>query len=244
MKMSEERLELMLDQIAENDPERAENLRTLRQENPEAFRDQIREMMQRRSKDGRGGKEGQRGRNHDRDGRTTRNHEGRWKERMQEKHEEYIEWLEKNYPDKARELAEMREKDPEVYIKNFMASKKVYGSIKEAQKKNPELATVLTEQLEVKKRRSQILQELRSADDKESKVLAMELEEVVDANFDLIVRKKQLQYDAMLQRLEKLQKQVAKQQAELDKLKSTKEKAVAERTEELLNKTEKINWDQ
>jgi hypothetical protein len=179
---------------------------------------------------GRGGRGGERGRE-------------RWRERIQERHEEYIEWLNKNYSEEAKKLVGLREKDPEKYIKHVMASKERYGEIMEAQERNPELAEVLQEGLELKNNRSKLLKEVRTAEGKERKKLMEQLKEVVNRRFDLIVRKKQLRYVHLLEKLEKLQTEVQRREAEVEKLKNRKEQAVRERLEELTSKAEKIKWD-
>ena len=60
---------------------------------------------------------------------------------------EHIEWLEQNYPDEAKKLAELREKDPGLYMRKLGLSLKKYGKIAEASRENPQLAEVLKEDL-------------------------------------------------------------------------------------------------
>jgi hypothetical protein len=168
---------------------------------------------------------------------------GRWEDRVQQGHEDFIKWFEENHPEKAKKLIESRQKDPEGYMKSFMAAKKLYGEIMEAQKKNPKYAKVLTEDLKLKQQRDRLVRRLNSADvDKRADLLA-ELEDTVSKRFDLIIKKKQFRYDALKKKLAKLKKEVEKREAELDELVKSKQAAVTEHVNELTGKSEKINWE-
>jgi hypothetical protein len=272
--LTDERIEEFLDQLAEAHPERAEELRKLRKDNPEQFRREMRDAFAQMREgtgrpgemahgQGRGGMRGKPGKGttgapgmHGQgpmsaerrpgigaSGRRERGSRERWRDRIQERHEEYIKWLNKNYPEEAKELVRLREKDPEEYIKHVMASRERYGEIMEAQERNPELAEILKEELELKSERSKLLKEVRTAEGKERKKLMEQLEEVVNRRFDLIVRKKQLRYVHLLEKLKKLQTEVQQREAEVEKLKSKKAQLIKERLEELTSKAEKMNWD-
>ena len=264
--LTDEKIEQLLDRMAEAHPERAEELRKLAKDNPEQFRKEIRETFAERLRmeghpygeprgPGRGGPRERpgtgpgrmRGRPEpDPERGTGVGHSGRrerWRDRIQERHEEYIEWLKANYPEKAKKLVQLREKNPEAYMKQVMASRERYGEIMEAQERNPELAEVLKEELKLKNNRGRLLKKIRTAKGKERKKLMEQLEEVVNRRFDLIVRKKQLRYVHLLEKLKKLQTEVQRREAEVEKLKQKKKQAIQERLEELIGKAEKINWD-
>jgi hypothetical protein len=180
---------------------------------------------------GRGGRSGNRGRG------------GRWEDRVQQGHEDFIKWFEENHPEEAKKLIESRQKDPEGYMSSFMAAKERYGEIMEAQKKNPELAKVLAEDIELKQQRERLIRRLNSAEaDERAEVLA-ELEDTVSKRFDLIIKKKQFRYDALKKKLARLKTEVEKREAELDELVKSKQAAVTERVNELAGKSEKINWE-
>ena len=270
-KLTDERIEEFLDQLAEAHPDRAAELRKLRKSNPEQFRKELRETFAERRRvgghpgdeprgEGRGGARERPGRGPGRMGGRPEMEAGpgprsggslggrggrreRWRERIQERHEEYIEWLKDNYPEKAKKLVQLREKNPDEYIKHVMASRERYGDIMEAQERSPELAEVLKEELELKRDRAKLLEKIRSDKGKQRKDLIQKLEEVVNTRFDLIVRKKQLRYEHLLRRLERLQKEVKQREAEVEKLKSKKAQFIKERLEELTSKAEKMNWD-
>jgi len=265
----EVRFEEFLDRLAKTDPERAKELRKLRKDNPEQFRKEIRQAFADRrqmgdrpdgeprgqSKGGgrsgpgagpgrmRGGTEPdqERGPEVGRSGRRER-----WRKHIETRHDEYIKWLEKNFPAEAKKLAKLREKhleNPEAYIKQVMESRAKFEEIMEAQERNPELAKVLKEEIELKSRRHQLLERIRTAQGKKRDKLMQQLEEIVNIRFDLIVRKKQLRYEHLLRRLARLQKEVKEREAEVEKLKNKKARLIKERLEELTGKAEKIDWD-
>jgi len=259
-KMSDEKIEELLDKTAKEHPERAKELRELRKNNPEQFRTEMRQMFfaqrrELREHPGEGpgvherpgmGPSGVPGMHPKEPMRGREGGEGRrerWRERIARRHEEYIEWLKADFPEEAQKLVRLREKDPETYAKRIMASMRKYVEIMDAQKKNPELAEVLKEELELKQNRDKLLTNIDTSKGKQRKKLEQQLEELVNLRFDLIVRKKQLRYEDLRRKLEQLQKQVKQREAEVEKLKNKKARFIRERLEELTNKTEKISWD-
>ena len=165
---------------------------------------------------------------------------------MERRHDEYIEWLKKDFPEEAKRLTRLHEKDPEnleEYIQQVIDSRGKYGEIMEAQERNPELAEVLKEEIELKRDRAKLLKKIRTAQPKQRKELMQKLEELVNIRFDLIVRKKQLRYEHLRRKLERLQKEVKEREAEVEKLKSKKAQFIKKRVEELTSKAEKMDWD-
>jgi len=163
--------------------------------------------------------------------------------RMQQKHEEYLSWLKENYPDEAAKLEEVRQKNPELYMRQVMQSVRKYGRIAEASMDNPELAAVLKEDAELKDQRDQVLQRLASAKPQEKESLIAELKEITSKRFDLIVQRKQIQHKMLLERLEELKKQVEKSEAEVEAWKASKDEKVEARVKELIERSEKFHWD-
>jgi len=103
------------------------------------------------------------------------------------------------------------------------------------QKRNPELAGVLKEDLDLIDQRDALLREIRQADENSRKRLIDDLHEVVSKRFDLIVRKKQLQYDELRRRLDRLRRDLENKEQELGKLIESKEDVTRHYLEELLN---------
>ena len=254
--LTDERVDRILKMIGEKAPERMEELKRLRKKDPEKFKEQIRAELAKMQPPQRGRPEGSRpdrdstrrgpGEPPSRDdapGSRGQRRGGRWRENMQKSHEEYIKWLEKNYPEEAEELAELQEKNPEQYFRSAFASRRKYGRIMDAEKGNPELAEILKEDLEIQKLRAGLVERINQADGKKREELVKELESLISRRFDLIVRKKQLQYEDLEKRLEKMRTELKQRQQEVKKLQGGKEKAIKERLSELVGQDEKVNWE-
>jgi hypothetical protein len=253
--LTDERIEQILNRIAEKAPQRAEELKRLRKEDPEKFNEQIRAELAKIQPPPKPGPEGPRGERDfsrrrptesptpgDRPRTRGQGRTGRWRENMQRRHEEYIQWLEKRYPDEAERLDELQQNDPEQYFKSVFSSMRKYGRIMDAEKRNPELADILKEDLEIQDLRVELLEQIKQSNDKKREELVKQLEDLVSRRFDLIVRKKQLQYEDLQKRLQEMQAELKQRQLEVRKLQETKDKALKERLEELIGQTEKVNW--
>ncbi|HOT71998.1 MAG TPA: hypothetical protein PLX18_03530 [Anaerohalosphaeraceae bacterium] len=246
------RLESFLSRLEQEDPNRAAELRQLRQTNPEKFQEMVRLEMQRRFRPGEQpqppepteGPQGPKELGPGPEGATSMGPGGgRWLEHLQRRHEEFIQWLEKNNPELAAELEQIREKDPGLYFSRVMEARRRYEPILRAEKDNPELAEVLKEDLILQKQRDELLKKLRGTEGAERERLLKELKTIISQRFDLIVRKKTLQYQELEERIKRLQKEIERRQAEVNKLKQSKEQAVEEHLKELTAQAEKINWD-
>jgi hypothetical protein len=166
------------------------------------------------------------------------------KERMAERQTEYIEWLKKNYPDEAEKLAQAKKDSPELYWKKLMLSMRKYGRIEEASIENPKLAEVLKEDLVLNEKQNELVGKIKATtNENEKKELTKKLEEITSQRFDSIIKKKQIEYEQMRERLEHLQKRVQESQAEIEKWKATKSEKVKDRLQELMSGTEKFQWD-
>ena len=161
---------------------------------------------------------------------------------------EFLEWLGKNYQREANGLAKIKPKDPELYNKKFDLLKRKYRRIYDASKWNPELAKVLMEDLELQKRRDDLIPRIkREKDQKKRNELAAKLQEVVENRFELIVRRKQIAFEHLLKRLKDLQEQINKSKTDIKEWRNEKfvEKIVKERIEELTKGIPKLEfkWD-
>lgn len=168
------------------------------------------------------------------------------RERMQERNAEYAKWLEENYPDEAAKLEQLKEGNPERCMRAMGLSWKKYGRIYQASKDNPELAKVLKEKIALKERRVELLRQIKAAtDEKQKQELAGELEQVVGQQFDLIVRRKEIAYEGLAKKLAELQTEVEQKKAEVEKWKGKdfKNEQVKQRVKELVNETEKFEWE-
>jgi hypothetical protein len=240
---SPEQVERMLERIRRIDPQAADRLQKLHDEDPDAFMKETREYMHAHRQEifperrPQGPQEGQ-----------GLEHRGgpEWQERMKEmqkKHEEYLNWLKENYPAEANELEQVRQENPGLYIQRVMKSGRKYGPVAAAAKNNPALAEVLKQDIELKDQRDQILMKLQSAKPEDKEALTIQLKDVVSKRFDLIIKRRQLQQQELLKRLEDLKKQVKDSEKELEQWNASKDKEVDARVKELLNQTEKFHWD-
>jgi hypothetical protein len=255
--MQNERIEAILNHLRETDPKKADELTQLKEKDPQAFQAEIRKMMREhfeaRMREQGAQPQGQQPRRPEdkQMGDTPGPRMGHggpemMRDWMKEKSDEYIKWLESNYPDEAARLKQLKTEDPDQYMRAVMISGKKYGPIFFASKDNPQLAAVLKEQLTLKEKRSVLLKQIKAtADEKQKKELMAELEKVVGQQFDLIVKRKQLAYEDMTKRLEELKKEVDDKKAEVEKWKGQdfKNQRIKERINELLNETEKFEWE-
>ncbi len=169
--------------------------------------------------------------------------EPKWKSHIQEKHKPLMQWLEKNYPKRANRLKELGNNDPEKFNQRLDQAMKVYEPIQRAEKNNNhELAKVLREDVDLKLRRDQLLRKLPSAQEDQRQPLLDELKEVVSARFDVIIQKKQLEYNQIRGRMDWLNKKLEQHGNELQKLKDEKDQSVEKRMKELVEGKIEIDW--
>lgn len=238
----------LLDQVKQNDPNEAQRLENLRQENPGLFQVEIRKLA-RAQKEQQRGPESERFRH-----RTAMQDQenqmmfprgrDRGRDRNQAMEAELISWLEKNEPEKAKELAALKEKDPPAYMRRLSLEMKKYRQIIETERTNPALAELLKKDLGLKEKRNELLEKLKgTTDEKQKTELTAQLKEVIGERFDVILQKKQLKYEELKKKLEELQQSVKKSQAELENFKNKKEEHIKKYMESLINQAEQFDWD-
>lgn len=166
---------------------------------------------------------------------------------LRERVGEYTQWLEKNYPEKAQKIAELKGTDPELYRRQIMLTFKKYGRIFEAEQDNPELAKVLKESLELKTKQDKLLNEIKETTDETKKgEITRQLKDVLSNRYELILKQKQIAYEQMTKQIEKLKNEVEKGRQQVEKWKDAKQKdeIVKTKLEELvkINGTETFRW--
>ncbi|MFB0553173.1 MAG: hypothetical protein ACETWQ_07650 [Phycisphaerae bacterium] len=222
---TEEEIERVMKGLQEIDPEKAKELTRLREKEPERFMEELRR--------------------HGREefGKIVRERIDKWR---RERQNEFLEWLGKNLAKEAQELAKLKEKDPGLYTKKYELAWNKYGRIFEEGRRNPELAEVLIEDLKLKKRQDELLNTIKAAkNEKEKQKLVAELEKMVARRFDLIVRRKQIEYERLLRWLKELRERVTESRDQIDIWRSDKFKNenVKKRVQDLLEETPKFSWD-
>ena len=239
--MREEVMTKVLEKIKKEDPNEAAKLENLRKEDPKAFRMEFRKYMQEHGH----GPEGFEP-NKPRGDEPPMGMMGREKmrEHMQARDNELMTWLQKNDPNKAKELSALKEKDPPAYMRRMMFEMKNYRQIIETEQTNPALAEVLKKDLALKQKRNDLLDQIKgTTDEAKKKELTNQLKTVIGDRFDLIVQKKQLRYEELKKKLEELQQNVKKSQTELESIKTKKAEQVEQHMKELLSQSEKIDWN-
>lgn len=193
--LNDKEIERIMKSLEKSDPEKAKELEKLRSEDPNRFKFEL----------GRhGGEEF---------GKIVRQRIERWRNRRRDK---FLQWLQENYSKEAKGLACLKEKDAELYLEKSETIRRKYWHIFEAEERNPELADVLKEDLELKNKRDELIEKIKSTKDKKEKEdLVEQLEEVISERFDLIIRRKQIEYERLLKRVEKLQERLEESKAEI-----------------------------
>ena len=100
--------------------------------------------------------------------------------------------------------------------------------------------------LQLQERRDGILNKYKNAKtDKEKEQFKSQLEEVVAARYDVLIRRKQITYEWLLKRLEDLQREVNHSKEEIIKLKddNVKKDNVTERVKDLTGESSRFPWD-
>ncbi len=210
--LTDEQIDGILKELKERDPNNAKELTDLRTNDPEKFRIEFRRHAW---------------------PEISRAIMVSWENRRRT---EFLEWLEKYVPKEAEALAKLKESEPNLYAQNYQITLRKYNRIYEHARRNSELAPVLVADLQLAEREDELVKKINAAKTEQEKAeLTAQLEEVVADKYDLIVRRKQIEYEGLLRRLEALQKQV---RASLEDIKvwrddTFKAKNVKERIEDL-----------
>jgi len=258
LELTDERIERIMSRLSEAEPEKAKGLAELRKKDEEAFKAEIRRLMRKRlgvRRQRRAMQQGERGFGTvpqprrkaavRRGGRET----GRFGTEDipgPERRQRYLKWLRGNCPEKAKKLAELKGKNPELYRRRLQRGLWRHGRLMKARRECPELASALKESMELEDKRDQLIRKISSAaGEAEKKQLIGELEGVVARRFDLLVKRRQIRYELLQKRLVNMQERVRKIQADIDKWKEPafKDENVKKRLEQLLKQPEQFKWD-
>jgi len=218
--LTKERLDQIIKYASQGKPEEEKRLRKLYQDDQKKFWDEVRKFFQANRPQGNG--QGPRG--------------GQWREQLQRRHDEFIQWLKENYPELEKDLTRLREDNPDEYFRRFLATRKKYESVRAMETRHPALAAVLKELIDMADDRDELLREIHCAGNRQRRKLIEELRDIVSRRFDLIVKKKTLQYRYLRERLQGLQEELAGREQELGELKASKKHTTASRVEALLNR--------
>ncbi|UCD48925.1 MAG: hypothetical protein JSW27_15475 [Phycisphaerales bacterium] len=222
---SDEMIERIMKGIRQRDPEKAKELAELRKKDFEQFKSEL----------------GRHGRKEIE--QISRERFEAWRRRRQA---EFIAWLETNYPEQEKELAKLKEKDPQLYVKSYENLEGKYGRIFDADNANPELGAVLKEDLLLKERRDELIRRFRhERSGAKRQAIGSELQEVVARRYDLIVRRKEIAYEELQKKLEDIQKQIKGSKNEIVRWQDaeTRLENIRRRVEALTEGKMRFKWD-
>jgi len=223
--LTDEEIDQIMKGLKERDPAKAKELDELREKDPEKFKVELRRQ---------GGEEF---------GKIMKERmDNFWRKRRAE----FVEWLGKNYSKEAKELAMLKEKEPELYLKEYNILRDKYWRIFEEEKRDPEFARVLKEDLDLRQKQYELVRAIKAAKtDSQRKGLTADLEAVVSRRYDLIVKQKEIMYERLLKWLEELKNRIKESKDEINKSKDEKFKAenVKQRVKDLTEGTPGFPWD-
>ena len=243
---TKEMIDSLMEELKMKDPQKAKTLADLREKDPAKFAEEIRtifreQMRQRMGDRDFGPPEGRfgdfnrpmEGREGPREGGGQRGPGGRdeprpWRDMARDRQEEFIKWLNENYPNEAKKLEALRQ-NQELFDRQLGMLMRKYFRIFIISRENPELAEVLKRDLVLMDERNDLLR--RIAETKQAKQreeLKAQLTAVVSARYDLIVQRTELEYKQLSKRLEELKKQIEKWKDE-----AVKKEKVSEQVKEL-----------
>jgi hypothetical protein len=224
--LTNEEFDQIIKSLKESDPAKAKELAHLRKEDQEKFNAKLRDYAPEEL------------------GKIVSKRAKTW---WDKKRAEFTEWLKENYSRQAEELAKLEYTEPDLYWKKFDLVRDKYWRIFEEERRNPELAEVLKEDLALREREEELVSRIKTTKKEAEKTeLTTELEEVISRRFDLIIRRKQIAYERLLKWLEELKNRIKHSNEEILKWQNEEFKAenVARRLKELIEgNTPKFRWD-
>jgi hypothetical protein len=237
-------VENMINRVAESDPQLAEQLKQLSKQDQQEFMEVVQKHISENPQISRPMYR----RNHRPPNMQGRNHRRDMTDRLREmykKHEEYIDWLKENYTDHYEQLQQNREENPVLYLKKLKMSVRKYGDIYRESQDNPELAELLKKDLQLKDQRDVILSDMPSADKEQKEKLQQQLKKIISKRYDLIVERKQIEYEKLLERLEQLKEKVKQSKTHIEKWQKQQFKSenINARLEELISQQKTFKWN-
>lgn len=223
--LTEEEIDRIMEGFEKRNPEKAKELAELRKKDPENFKSELERHAREEF------------------GKVVRERIEKWRE---QRRADFLEWLDKNVPDEATELAKLKERSPDHYGKKYELVWRKYDHIFEENRRNPELAGVLLEDLKLKERRDELVNKIKATESgRDRKKLTAKLEEVIALRYDVILRRKQIAYERLLKWLQELQDRIRESRADIRIYQDPKAKEanIKQRARELLEEKKRFRWD-
>lgn len=163
--------------------------------------------------------------------------------KQQEEEKDLLEWLKLNFPKDAERLEKLKAEESEVYKENIARKWRKFKGLIETTKKNPELGRELTKDIKLIASRDKELRNIANAKNEKQKAESIEkLKDIVSQRFDLGIKIKQLRYEELQRRIERMRTLLVKKREEFKKLEAKKDEEIAKRMTNLLENKEKIDW--
>lgn len=157
----------------------------------------------------------------------------------QKRYRDLVVWLEQNFPQQAEEL----KANPAISESRVNELFRRYEPVMRTERNNPPLADAMKEDISVQMQCDALLLILPYVDEPARNRIIHRIDELTAKRFDLILLKRQLQHDQLQRRLERLSQELARQNEEIELLKSGKDLAVKDRVNELVKRADNADWD-
>jgi hypothetical protein len=186
--LSESEIDQLLQQVQQRDPNAATGLRNLRTTNPMLFNMELRRTPE--------------------FGKLVDRRLALQRGRVPS---EFLDWLGKYVPNDANDLSNLRHSSPDLYFERYNQEYRKYGRIFDQSKtsSDPNLANILIYDLNLEETQTRLLMQIRNTpNEQERNRLTGLLRGVLSDRYDVIIKRKQLQYEQLLKKLVDLQKQI------------------------------------
>lgn len=149
------------------------------------------------------------------------------RESLQEQRDEVVQFIQENFPEKARMLRELRQRDPEEFRRRRQQLAEEVRHLRELRAEDPGRFRLQMDEMRLRDETSRLVREARKAEGKAREEAVKRLREALDRSFDLRTRIKQGE-------LEDLRRRLAELEASLKRRGERRAQMVEERQRELL----------
>jgi hypothetical protein len=151
------------------------------------------------------------------------------REALQEQRDEVVQFIQENFPEKARMLKELRQRDPEEFRRRRQQLAEEVRHLRDLRAENPELFRLQMDEMRLRDETSRLVREARRTEGGKGREEAVKrLREALERSFDLRTRIKQGE-------LEDLRRRLAELEASLKRRGERRAQMVEDRQRELLD---------
>jgi hypothetical protein len=123
-------------------------------------------------------------------------------EALQEQRDEVVQFIQENFPEKARMLKDLRKRDPEEFQRRRQQLAEEVRHLRELRRDNPELFRLQMDEMRLRDETSRLVREARKAEGGKGRDEAVRrLREALERSFDLRTRIKQGEVEDLRRRL-------------------------------------------